>query len=287
MFKLSLGVYLKSYKYIWVPIVILAVFMGIGAVILYFGAKDLLTNVSTELKAISGDFNFDANDVISFMVKSVDEIGTGKVDAINYKFLIEKVLEFIKEHNPSYEAYEDNIRAIVESHGENINIYFIIFLICTFLGIFGGFFFTSFLIAKKNVKHSLFKTIIVLIFNATIAAAILTLATFLLTKWVPSAIIVAVALLLINSFIMLFEAYMLQKDDKLKFRDVISFKNVFLLLICNLFMIAFSVGISFGLFYIPIKIIPIILIYSIVILTIADFKILAESYVQKLKEGKI
>ena len=105
MFKLSLGVYLKSYKYIWVPIVILAVFMGIGAVILYFGAKDLLTNVGTELKAISGDFNFDANDVISFMVKSVDEIGTGKVDAINYKFLIEKVLEFIKEHNPSYEAY--------------------------------------------------------------------------------------------------------------------------------------------------------------------------------------
>ena len=75
MFKLSLGVYLKSYKFIWVPIVILAVFMGIGAVILYFGAKDLLTNVGTELKAISGDFNFDANDVISFMVKSVDDIG--------------------------------------------------------------------------------------------------------------------------------------------------------------------------------------------------------------------
>lgn len=287
MIKNSLKLYFKSYKYFFIPIVTILICGGIGFLIFYFGAKSQLTDLNKEMGETINNFSMNINDFIDKFIDTVKEVGWNFGKWFKDNLLEKLIKDFIEEYNNIEAQYKETLNDNVHNVVNGIGGYFAVFMASIGVGIFLGSFLTGFFIKKNSIKKSIFRTILVLILDSVFQVTLIAGATYLFTLWEMSFMISIALIAILYAFISLVEAWFAQRDDKLKFRKVVNIKSIFIILLCDLLVVALTVGICVLLSFIPFKPIALVSFLPVIIIGINVFGVIAEYYAVNLRDKLI
>ncbi len=287
MIKNSLKLYFKSYKYFFIPIVTILICGGIGFLIFYFGAKSQLNDLNKEMSDTINNFSMNINDFIEKFIDTVKEVGWNFGKWFKDNLLEKLIKDFIEEYNNIEAQYKETLNDNVNNVVNGIGGYFAVFMLSIGVGIFLGSFLTGFFIKKNSIKKSIFRTILVLILDSLFQVTLIAGATYLFTLWEMSFLISIALIAILYAFISLVEAWFAQRDDKLKFRKVVNFKSILIVLFCDLLVVALTVGICVLLSFIPFKPIALVSFLPVIIIGINVFGVIAEYYAVNLRDKLI
>jgi hypothetical protein len=287
MIKNSLKLYFKSYKYFFIPIVTILICGGIGFLIFYFGAKSQLNDLNKEMSDTINNFSMNINDFIDKFIDTIKEVGWHFSKWFKDNLLEKLIKDFIEEYNNIEAQYKETLNDNVTNVVNGIGGYFAVFMASIGVGIFLGSFLTGFFIKKNTIKKSIFRTILVLLLDSLFQVTLIAGATYLFTLWEMSFLISIALIAILYSFISLVEAWFAQRDGKLKFRKVVNFKSILIVLLCDLLVVALTVGICVLLSFIPFKPIALVSFLPVIIIGINVFGVIAEYYAVNVRDKLI
>ena len=287
MIKNSLKLYFKSYKYFFIPIVTILICGGIGFLIFYFGAKSQLNDLNKEMSDTITNFSMNINDFIDEFIDTVKEVGWHFSKWFKDNLLEKLIKDFIEEYNNIEAQYKETLNDNVTNVVNGIGGYFAVFMASIGVGIFLGSFLTGFFIKKNTIKKSIFRTILVLLLDSLFQVTLIAGATYLFTLWEMSFLISIALIAILYSFISLVEAWFAQRDGKLKFTKIVNFKSILIVLLCDLIVVALTVGICVLLSFIPFKPIALISFLPVIIIGINVFGVIAEYYAVNVRDKLI
>lgn len=284
MIKNTIVFYIKSLKYIFIPIITLVICALIGFGVLYLGAKIELDNFSLDLTNNISNLNLDVNKLLDYIISSIKELSwdnpfeTIKL-IVQEDWLNLRVTEFISMANEGYSGYQDQILNAINSSMDGFKVYLIIFVILIVLGFLSGYFITSSLIRKKFAERSLKRTILVSIVDAILSATLVAFITYLTGIWVNSIFISSLISILVYGLVTLLEAYLGHRNKKMKMEKIVTFKNVVLLLVSDLLILVITIAVIYLLFLIPAILVSLLFTYALVVIAFLTISLAAEVFV--------
>ncbi len=250
MIKYEIKNYLKNLLFVFLP----ALLFYIAIVLIAFL---LISNSVREM----GNF---LNSNIKFQEGAEKELTTLAVDyikTIDYSQffvnlfsdihylpnLLKGFLDFLKSNSATI---AEGTEELSEEYVRNIQNMVLAGLIIYLVGIFLTQILCSILIAKRcKLKTGLKRTIIKIILSSIVFAAVISVTTIFLEKYEWMTLISAPLLLFLNLLASLITAWAVQKSDKMKFKKVVNFKNIFALLLILVFILGIYFGIHYGINY--------------------------------------
>lgn len=131
-----------------------------------------------------------------------------------------------------------------------------------------------------KMKVSLKKNIIVIIVNYILNITLVALATYLIGLFPLGTLITLIIILLINQALALFKAYLSRTQDSLKFKKIFNFKNVLLLTIGTILMLALYIVILLALIKLSNEVVGFILSLPLLFILSSVINLNAYSYVR-------
>jgi membrane glycosyltransferase len=131
-----------------------------------------------------------------------------------------------------------------------------------------------------KMKVSLKKNIIVIIVNYILNITLVALATYLIGLFPLGTLITLIIILLINQALALFKAYLSRTQDSLKFKKIFNFKNVLLLTIGTILMLAVYIVILIVLIKLSNEVVGFILSIPLLFILSSVINLNAYSYVR-------
>lgn len=284
MIKNTMLFYFKSLRYIFIPIITLIVFALLGFGVLFLGAKLELDHFNMDLSNSVSNLNLDVNKLLDHIVSSIKSLSwdnpfeTIKM-IVKENWINVQIDEFINLANSDYSSYQSQITDAINNSVSGFKIYLIIFVILIALGFLIGYYLTSSHIRKKFAAISLKRTILVTIVDTILSFTLVALITYLVSVWVNSIFISSVISILLYASITLLEAYLGHRNKKMKMENIVSFKNIILLLLSDLLILVFTISIIYLIFLLPLVLLNLLLTYALVILGFITIGLAAEVYV--------
>ena len=298
MIKNSLKIYFTSFKYFWIPLVFILGGLGIGSLIVYFGARNQIDDLLNRVKYLANGASIQVNDLINYLITESRALPWNSfTDLIRVLFkenwLLGTIENFFSTAVEDYATYKDAIKAEILSSYNSMLTYYVIFFSFLGVGLLGGYFLTGSLIRKKWAPKSILRALLVAAIDFILSAGIVALIGYLTSLWTPAVYISSIISAVLFAFLMVIKAYFAQRDNSIKFKDVMNIKliSLVLLMIFLLFLISagFLVLIFFLLMLIPFKQITLLVLlavaYVIFIMTSISINILAEAEVYRMKKA--
>ncbi len=298
MIKNSLKIYFTSFKYFWIPLVFILGGLGIGSLIVYFGARNQIDDLLNRVKDLANGASIQVNDLINYLITESRALPWNSfTDLIRVLFkenwLLGTIENFFSTAVEDYATYKDAIKAEILSSYNSMLTYYVIFFSFLGVGLLGGYFLTGSLIRKKWAPKSILRALLVAAIDFILSAGIVALIGYLTSLWTPAVYISSIISAVLFAFLMVIKAYFAQRDNSIKFKDVMNIKliSLVLLMIFLLFLISagFLVLIFFLLMLIPFKQITLLVLlavaYVIFIMTSISINILAEAEVYRMKKA--
>lgn len=298
MIKNSLKIYFTSFKYFWIPLVFILGGLGIGSLIVYFGARNQIDDLLNRVKDLANGASIQVNDLINYLITESRALPWNSfTDLIRVLFkenwLLGTIENFFSTAVEDYATYKDAIKDEILSSYNSMLTYYVIFFSFLGVGLLGGYFLTGSLIRKKWAPKSILRALLVAAIDFILSAGIVALIGYLTSLWTPAVYISSIISAVLFAFLMVIKAYFAQRDNSIKFKDVMNIKliSLVLLMIFLLFLISagFLVLIFFLLMLIPFKQITLLVLlavaYVIFIMTSISINILAEAEVYRMKKA--
>ena len=298
MIKNSLKIYFTSFKYFWIPLVFILGGLGIGSLIVYFGARNQIDDLLNRVKDLANGASIQVNDLINYLITESRALPWNSfTDLIRVLFkenwLLGTIENFFSTAVEDYATYKDAIKDEILSSYNSMLTYYVIFFSFLGVGLLGGYFLTGSLIRKKWAPKSILRALLVAAIDFILSAGIVALIGYLTSLWTPAVYISSIISALLFAFLMVIKAYFAQRDNSIKFKDVMNIKliSLVLLMIFLLFLISagFLVLIFFLLMLIPFKQVTLLVLlavaYVIFIMTSISINILAEAEVYRMKKA--
>lgn len=298
MIKNSLKIYFTSFKYFWIPLVFILGGLGIGSLIVYFGARNQIDDLLNKVKDLANGASIQVNDLINYLITESRALPWNSfTDLIRVLFkenwLLGTIENFFSTAVEDYATYKDAIKDEILSSYNSMLTYYVIFFSFLGVGLLGGYFLTGSLIRKKWAPKSILRALLVAAIDFILSAGIVALIGYLTSLWTPAVYISSIISAVLFAFLMVIKAYFAQRDNSIKFKDVMNIKliSLVLLMIFLLFLISagFLVLIFFLLMLIPFKQITLLVLlavaYVIFIMTSISINILAEAEVYRMKKA--
>ena len=298
MIKNSLKIYFTSFKYFWIPLVFILGGLGLGSLIVYFGARNQIDDLLNRVKDLANGASIQVNDLINYLITESRALPWNSfTDLIRVLFkenwLLGTIENFFSTAVEDYATYKDAIKDEILSSYNSMLTYYVIFFSFLGVGLLGGYFLTGSLIRKKWAPKSILRALLVAAIDFILSAGIVALIGYLTSLWTPAVYISSIISAVLFAFLMVIKAYFAQRDNSIKFKDVMNIKliSLVLLMIFLLFLISagFLVLIFFLLMLIPFKQVTLLVLlavaYVIFIMTSISINILAEAEVYRMKKA--
>lgn len=291
MIKNLLKNFFTNLVYVFVPMGIFYLFLIFG--IITFASSFLnstATFIDSSIAQVSS-LGEQASDTVSNFfndaVSSInfnDDFGSIFNQIFQTDFLNETIDNFLKLIQNNYSSAYDSILTLSQTYQNEIVVAASIFAGIIVIALYLSSFACNFFVKRKVAKTSLFRKILSYGVDAIIKVVVMVIVAFLTFLWSSSVYIAAIFFLLISGFSTLASAYYQQRDKTLKFKEVVTLKNVLsfyaadailLVVICALiFLISIVLGSLFSF----------LLLLPVLIYTFSNISYSAESYVASLRE---
>lgn len=186
-----------------------------------------------------------------------------------------------------YTVYAQQINNSINFAVAQITAGIVVIIFCAAIAAVAGYFLVKFLIRRTIAKRALWKFLLVSLADCAVVVLLFLLNTWLTALWVPSIVFTSIVTFLSLGGLSLFEAYAVHVAGKVKFKEVVTLKNLGLLLLTNI-IICF---LWFALVFVASLILNVIagFIIGLVLLEIANIVIgmNAESYVKDYVEKRV
>lgn len=245
MIKSGLRNYFVNLKHFFTPIGTLAVGMFIGLSLLIPGTIAIIGEMIDRLIEVVKTANVDFESVKNYIVESVkaldwnDPIASLKI-MLTKDWLLGVVNGSLNLVSAELQPYADAITETVNSAVAGVTLLFALLVVFCVLGLIGGYFLTRFLVRRTMAKRTFKKFLFAVTVDSFVTAALLALCFWLLTVWAPSIFITSILSLVIFGCVALVSAYLVHGRNRVDFKQVINFKNVFKLLLVNALIFVIS-----------------------------------------------
>ena len=298
MIKNSLRIFFTSFKYFWIPLVLLVGGVGIGSLIVYFGARNQLTDLLNKVKDMADGASISVSDLIYYLVEESKSLPWNNFfDLMRVLFkenwLLGTIQNFFSTVVADYESYKDAIKDEILNSYNSMLTYYVIFFSFLGIGFFGGYFITGSLVRKKYAKKSIWRAILVAILDFALTAGFVALIGYVTSLWTPALFISSFISILVYAIIDIIKAYFAQRDETIKFKDVMNIKFIALVLLMIFIIALIAVGMIIGLFFalmaLPFKQVTLLIVlaaaYVVFIIASITINIIAEAELYRKKEA--
>lgn len=287
MIKYTLKSYLLSLKWAWIPLLIIASALVPACVYFIVSTRGALGEMNQSLSGEIGGLSYTIEDMINHILDSAKSLPWNTPFVALKRILVEGWLsetieEFIAETEGSIyaQAMSGNIKKTANAIVDGMAV----FPVAIISGMLVAYLFTASFLRKKNCPRSIWKTLLNVIIDLALTSILMAGVVSLLGLWAPSVFISSVVIAIVYGFISITEAYIIHKDEAMKFNDVVNPKTIVSLLISYLLLLVFAIAIIALFFIIPMKLISVALALPVIILTFINYNLAAESYVASLRK---
>lgn len=140
---------------------------------------------------------------------------------------------------------------------------------------------------KRNIAKGKFKKVFIgTVIKILIDVILMGLGAWLTIMWSWNIFIFIVIFVLVNGFGSLVEAYIVYNDGVVKFKEVVNFKNFFLMYVTNLIIYAMGIGVTLGIALLINNFVGVFLGLPLLEITLLVVGLNAESYVKEKADEK-
>ena len=289
IFKLSFTNYFKGLKQVFTPIGIILIFGIIAFSVLFTGALNAVQEMTKGIAATVEGYTFDWNEVSGEFYSHFLSLDWSQPENtillfLNQDFLVSNFQEIIHNLYPNIDIDVQTIATLISQCALTIIGYIIGAIFILIGGIIVGYFVTRAFIRRDLTHRKWWQAILFSIIDA----GILILAIYLTIKAYESfgqnGIWFVLLILVIMLFLSLFEGWLLHGVKRVKLRKVLNIKNIILLLIANVIIIALGLGTVLLVSLANMIVLTTVLALAIVEVTQVVVTSNAESYVRYLSE---
>ncbi len=286
MIKQGLTSFFKNLKYCFTPLGTLFLGLLFGVCFLFSGFKIQVNQATADIKAITEQADIGFDDLKKCVIDSVAEINWNNpinaVKTITSKEWIDGTLKINLENTiDNYKQYAHDIENSVSSAIKGYVKYVVAFVCCTILGLIAGLFLTRFIIKRDISKQNALKLILTTFFDSIFTLGLTALTFYLAFLWTPNIILASIIGILIYGVISLFEAYLVYGLKKLPLKQIVNFKNLLNLSICNLLIYLISFAISGLAVAITNVFVGVFIALPLLIIAIIVISLNAETYIKQ------
>lgn len=226
--------FLKSIKFYFTPLGVLALFVVIALSIsltnISNAIKDLFTdlaktmeNFSVDWSAVGGSIYNSANEANWELAKFLDTewIGTTLGTALRASGLGETI---------------DAATNAIATCATRILEMVILFLVLFVIGIIAGHVILSFIMRYDIIKDKWWKVLLYCLFDAVLEVGIVVLFVVLIMAWAPFIFIAPILLLILTEALSILGAYLIHGLNKIKFKEAFNVKTIGLSLLTDLIL---------------------------------------------------
>lgn len=282
MIKYTLKSYLLSLKWAWIPLLIMAAALIPACVYFVIVSRGAMEDMNTSLAGEIGNLSYTIEDMINHIMESAKSLPWSTpftaIKMILFEGWLSQVIEeFIAEAEGS--VYAQAMSGHIKETANAIVGGMSVFPIAIVVGLLVSYLFTASFLRKKNCPRSIWKTILNVLIDLVFTSLLMTGVVALLGLWAASVFITSVVIALLYGFISVTEAYIVHRDEYMRFRDIVNPKTIVSLLASYIILLVFAIAIIALFFLIPLKVISVMLALPIIILTFINYNLAAESYV--------
>ena len=282
MIRYTLKSYLLSLKWFFIPLLIIAIALVPACIYFMVVSRGAIDSMNSSLSHEVSSLSYSIEEMLNYILDSAKSLPwLHPFEAIRMivkeNWLTTTIEEFLKiaSQNQYTMAMEGNVKETANTIVNNLSV----FPIAILVGMLVSYLFTASFLRKKNCPRSLLRTILSVLLDLLFTSILLTFVVTLLGLWSPSVFITSIITAIVYGFIAITEAYYSQRDEGMKFSDIVNIKTVGYLLISYVLLMVFAVILIALLFLLPWKLLSLALALPIIIITFINYNLAAESYV--------
>ncbi len=290
MIKLGLKNYFKSYRLFFIPIgaLSLGIVVGLSVMIpmLWSAVKGFVMGVAEAV----GNVSYHWDEVKDAVLSSIEKLSWSNPQAFvdevaNAGYWQELLRDCASVALGDLSKVEAEMEVLAKTAMTTIAGGVMIFVLCTAIGAYVGYFVTRSMIRTGVAKRSFLKSILAGLLSTVINLTIIAAGLVLIAKSENYAILSILLTILVYGAAAFLEAYFVQGFKKVPFKKVMQIKNFFLLAILNVIEIAILLGVVALLQALTNPAIAIYAGFSVMIITISCLQLNAEAYVKSLADN--
>lgn len=287
MIKHTLKTYLTSLKWAWIPLLIIVLALVPACIYFVITTQGALNQMNASIASEVGELSYTIEGMVNHIIDSARSLPwVTPFKALRQVFfegwLSDTIEEFIKSTEGS--VYTQAMSGNVKETANTILSGMSVFPIAIVSGMLIAYLFTASFLRKQTCPRSIWKTLLYVVIDLVLTSVLMAGVVSLLGVWAPSVFISSLVIAILYGFIAVTEAYIIHKDDSMKYKDVVNAKTILQLLASYLLLLIFAIAIIALLFLIPLKLISIALALPVIILTFINYNLAAESYVASLRK---
>lgn len=294
MIKRSLKNYLVCLKYILIPLGTLFLGLIIGLSLFVPIAGTALNELITETKAVLDEVSVEPQALFSQIYESALELDWSNparalITVVSPEWLEEALhggIAAVFGGDEAISSYTAQITSSVDSAAVSVQAGFSTLISFAALGILAGYFILKFMIRKEIASRSVWKVLLAGIVNFLVVSALTVLSVWLASLWAFSLIFTVIAIFLAVGGMALVEAYVIHGLNKVKFKEVFTLKNVFLLAVSNLILFLIWLAVTALITFLLNAIAGIIIGLTLFELTSIVINMNAEAYVKDYADNR-
>lgn len=290
MIKQGIKNYFVSLKYIFTVIGTLALGVIVGLSILIPCVISSISTLIDDVVRIFSSIELDPQAVWNYLSEAVLALDFGNPaqavgTMLSEEWLMKTLNGCLDELLGGKVAIENSVAQAVVTCTGSIAVGVVAFLLMTVLGLIGGFYFTKWLIRRSIAKRSIWKFILITLFDGVMTVALVAVNVWLASLWWASAIFTSVVSVLLVGAVALLEAYLVHGRGKVEFKRVVNIKNVLKLLLTNIILLAISIALT-ALAVLINVVVGIFIGLGIITIGIIVIGLNAEAYVKSLAQSE-
>lgn len=288
MILANLKKYLRCHKYYFVPLGILSIFVVIGLTASISGIiselKLFFNQVSELAKNVKLDWNVIWQTLLSEMSKlDYTQTFNELVNTVTSSGWLTNLLTAVVKAIFGEETAQQAV-GLIQTTIQSLLMWVTAFFVLSLIGLVVGFLVVKILVRKELTKVKVGKLILFAVLDSLFWGLLIMLMTYLSSINKVVSLIVTIVFVISLMFICLLEGYLFYGIKKVKFKEVMKVRNVLILYLISLIIIAIAASIVAILFLIFNPIIAIYIGFPFVEIAIASISLIAESYVVELVE---
>ena len=291
MVKNGLKNFFHCLRYYLTPLGIFAIALVIAFSVALPGLikapKELFDGISQILNT-PADWNAFFNYIVD-KVTAFDwgnDLAGSAATVFNKTWLTTTLLEAIKEAFSSSGDVTEEIINLITKCIAGILLNIVIGLAIIVVGFIAGYIVLKMQIKRNIAKGKLRKVFLGSILKIVIDVILMGLGIWMTIKWSWSIFIFLLMFVFINGFGNLIEAYIVYGTDNLKFKEVVNFKNFFLMYLTSLIIYAIGIGVTMGIALLLNNFVGLFLGLPLIEITMLVVGLNADSYVKEMADEK-
>lgn len=290
MFKLCIKNYFKSFKHFFTPLGTMFLGLLLGISVLVPGVFAAINNLITEVKSLAEGVNFSFETFWQEIRTAVSALNWNDPETairtiLDGQWLKDTLNQCISASTGvEFSAFTEQLRNLVDTFIAQIGALLVVFVVFFILSFIVGFCLVRFFIRRDIAKRSLWKWFLSTLVNSVLTVGTVLLVVTLYEMWKPSAIFSFILVTALSGVFALTQAYLVYAYKKVKFSQVLNFKNAGLYLLSNIPILTISLVIAAVAMWIN-TLMGVFVGLAILEIALCVISMNAESYVKNLADN--